>query len=155
MKCPICDVKEMRNLDLPKEGAVQLAVCDDCKEYAQVLPNGRIMLLGRFFQRVAAGDERAMAAVSTPTPTTLHSMIEIEDAFERTYSFERAALAGSRRTLLAQMENRLDVAIQRFSMLGFVDDDAIQGLKALREARELVSTMPSRNRGVPDKTGEP
>ena len=59
-----------------------------------------------------------------------------------------AAASGSLRTVLAQIENRLDFAIAKLSALDLVDDDASEGLRMLREARDLASTLPKRKRGV-------
>lgn len=154
LKCPGCET-DLRILDIPKEAGIAVsAVCDTCNEFVQY-PHGRgqAIMLGKFFRRLSMGDERAKSAVSTPTPTTLHSFLEVLESFDRTYHYEQMAMHGSLRTLLAQIENRLDIAMRRFVKLEFVDDDVVQGMKALREARELVSTMPSRNRGVPDSGG--
>ena len=154
MRCPVCD-EVLRALDLPKVLESQLAYCEACKEYAQILPDGVSVPLGSFLKRVAAGDERARVAVSTPTPSSVHSFLDTLGAFNRTYSYERAVLEGALLGLLAQAENRADTAIARFAKFEFVDDDAVQGMKALRELREFISTMPSRNRGVPDNGSDP
>jgi hypothetical protein len=154
MRCPVCEISELRILDLPRDSGVVLSRCDKCTVLVQQLPNGQPLLLGDFLERVAAGDDRARAAISSPTATTVHGFLQVLEAFDRIFFFERTALQGSLRTLLAQLENRLDIALTRFAKLEFIDDDAVQGMKSLREARELVSTIPAKHRGVRGREGD-
>jgi len=148
MRCPVCQTNELRILDLPRADGVVLSRCDQCQELVQQLPGGQPLLLGSFLGRVAMGDDRARAAVSTPTATTVHGFLQLLEASDRMLFFERAALQGSLRTLLAQIENRLESALNRFGKFEFIDDDAVEGMRFLREARELVSTMPAKHRGI-------
>jgi hypothetical protein len=46
------------------------------------------------------------------------------------------------------MENRCDSAVSCFTGMDLVSDEAAQGLRALRELRELISTLPPAGRGV-------
>ena len=154
MRCPVCQTYELRVLDLPRADGVVLSRCDQCLELVQQLPGGQPLLLGSFLNRIAMGDDHARAAVSTPTATTVHGFLQLLEASDRILFFERASLQGSLRTLLAQLENRLESSLTRFAKFEFIDDDAVEGMRTLREARELVSTMPAKHRGIrqEDKT---
>ena len=54
--------------------------------------------------------------------------------------------------MLAQIENRIDYSLARLTGLDLASDQVAEALAALREARDLVSTMPSRNRGIPQRS---
>jgi hypothetical protein len=141
--CPVCD-GEMRKADIPK---YNIYSCVACHELGQLV-DGTVAPLGNLLERHALGDDRIRAAVSQPHVSTVASFIEIFENSTRSWQMDLAAASGGLRTILAQIENRVDFAIAKFTGLDMASDEAAKALNMLREARELVSTLPSRSRGV-------
>ena len=147
MLCPTCEAM-MAELPLAKMRGLIMGLCPHCGELAQETNEGQVVPVSNMLTANALGDDRIRAAVSKPHPSTLQSFLETYENMNRTVSLEQAAATGSLRTLLAQIQNRLDFAVSRLAHLEFVDDEQAAALRALREARDLVSTLPSRSRGV-------
>jgi len=143
-RCPVCD-GEMHRTDIPKYNIV---VCTECHEVGQVVTDGTIAPITALLDRAELGDDRVSAAISKPHVRSVASFIEIFENATRMWQMDMATAAGGLRTILAQVENRLDYALSVFSGLDLVSDGAADGLRMLREARELVSTLPSRQRGI-------
>lgn len=141
--CPVCD-NEMNLVDLPKR---TIYACDSCGELGQVV-GGQIQPIGDLLARHELGDDKVMMATSLPHITTVKNFIDIYDNTTRFLQMDLATAAGGLRTVLHMLENRIDSALQCFTGLDMASDDALKGLTALREARELVSTMPQQTRGV-------
>jgi hypothetical protein len=141
--CPVCDA-EVRRADIPK---LALYVCTGCDELLQMVDH-ELTMIGNLLERNALGDDRVHAAMSKPHVTDLSAFVEIFENSTRMWQMDLAAASGGLRTILAQIENRVDFAITKFTGLDMASDEAADGLRMLREARELVSTLPSRNRGV-------
>ena len=148
-RCPVCDAGLTR-LDVPRYA---LYSCTGCGELGQ-LTDDTIAPLGNLLERHALGDDRVRAAVSTPHVSTVASFIEIFENSTRFWQMDQAAASGGLRTILAQIENRVDYAISAFTGLDMASDVAALGLRMLREARELVSTLPIRTRGVQEMAGD-
>ena len=143
-KCPVCDC-EMRRTDIPK---YDIFSCVQCEEIGQMLSDGTVKPIGDLLQHSELGDDRVQAAISQPHVSTMASFAEVFENSTRMWQMDLAAASGGLRTILAQIENRVDFAITKFTGLDMASDEAADGLRMLREARELVSTLPSRNRGV-------
>lgn len=148
--CPACNSQEMKRLDIPKHN---ISVCLSCDEVSQIVdemcvPISNLLSLNAF------QDDRIRAAVSRPHVSTVASFLEIYENSIRMWQMELATAAGGLRTVLAQIENRIDFALGTFSGLDLVSDDAGRGLQMLREARELVSTLPSRSRGMKEDSDD-
>lgn len=143
--CPVCDHEPLARLDIPKYKIYQ---CTSCSELVQRLQDGNFSPISMLLQRNELGDDRVRAATSTPHVTTVKSFLDVHDNAMRILELNLAEARGGLRPLLAQIENRIDYALQTFAGLDFVSDEAGKALAALRVARELVSTQPSRNRGV-------
>ena len=141
--CPVCD-SAVRRADIPKH---DIYICNGCSEVLQVVA-GELSMLGNLLERNALGDDRIHAAISKPHVADVASFVEIFENSTRMWQMDLAAASGGLRTILAQIENRIDFAITKFTGLDMASDEAADGLRMLREARELVSTLPSRNRGV-------
>jgi len=148
MKCPVCD-SVMRKADLPKK--YNILYCESCGELGQVV-DGAVAPRGTLLERAALGDDRVHAAISKPHVSDVASFIEIFENATRMWQMDLAAASGGLRTILAQIENRVDFAINKFTGLDMASDEAADALRMLREARELVSTLPSRSRGVQEGT---
>jgi hypothetical protein len=155
MKCLVCD-SEVRILDLPKanRGSVLLGACDRCGDLYQVMPNGAIRPIKEALEAHAMGDDRVRFAVSKPKIVTLQSFLEIFEMATHTFYFDLVSFGGSLRTLLAQILNRMDFAIGELAGEDMVSDKGSRVLQALREARELVSTIAPRARGVKEPGGQ-
>lgn len=151
LNCPVCDTV-MRKADLPQKYSIYS--CEGCGELGQVV-DGAVAPLGSLLERNALGDDRVRAAVSAPHVSTVASFIEIFENSTRFWQMDQAAASGGLRTILAQIENRVDFAIAKFTGLDMASDEAAEGLRMLREARELVSTLPSRSRGVKEEEEVP
>jgi hypothetical protein len=149
-KCPVCD-SDMRKADLPKK--YNIYSCVSCHELGQMV-DGTIAPLGNLLERNSLGDDRVHAAISKPHVSDVASFIEIFENSTRMWQMDLAAASGGLRTVLAQIENRVDFAIAKFTGLDLASDEAAEGLRMLREARELVSTLPSRSRGVQETDDE-
>ena len=142
-KCPVCD-GPMKLSDLPRH---PIYVCEDCGEVGQ-MSNGTMQPIGLLLQRHSLGDDRVMMATSQPHITTVRNFIDIFDNTTRFLQMDLATASGGLRTVLHMLENRIDSALQCFTGLDMASDEAAKGLSALREARELVSTLPRQTRGV-------
>lgn len=141
--CPVCDGDLVKS-DIPRE---DIYYCKSCKELLQIV-DGNVSMLSGMLQRNAMGDDRVHAAMSQPHIASIVSFMETFENATRMWQMDLAAASGGLRTILAQIENRIDFAINTFAGLAMASDEAGEGLSMLREARELVSTLPSRNRGI-------
>jgi len=149
--CPICDEPLIKS-DLPRHNVYW---CGGCKEIIQVIDDVAHPI-GLLLERNRLGDDRVRAAISKPHVSTVVSFIEVFENTTRFFSMDLANASGALRTVLAQIENRVDFAIAELTGWDLASDVATRALRALREARELVSTLPSRSRGIGDATnGKP
>jgi len=144
--CPVCD-GEMRRIDIPRYYVV---ACVQCEEIGQVLPSGAIKPIGDLLQHSELGDDRVQAAISRPHVASMESFAEVFENSTRMWQMDLAAAFGGLRTVLAQIENRMDFALSKFSGMDLASDEAAEGLRMLREARELVSTRTVSFRGLRD-----
>ena len=140
--CVICTADLVR-----LSAELNLYQCTECEEVQQMV-DGTLRPIKELLSRNQLNDDRVHAAVSKPHVSTIASFIEIFDNATRMWQMDLAAASGGLRTVLAQIENRIDFAIGELGALDLVDDKASEALRMLREARELVSTLPSRKRGV-------
>lgn len=143
VKCPVCE-GSMRRVDVPQ---FDIYTCLECKELGQ-LADGTVRPLNSLLEGVKLGEDRVMNAISQPHVTTAKSFIDIFENATRSMQMDLAVASGGFRTVLHMVENRIDSALQCFTGLDMASDEAAQGLTALREARELVSTRPRQTRGV-------
>jgi len=134
----------MKKSDIPK---YNIYTCVDCKEVAQLVDES-MMPIGTLLERHSLGDDRVKAAISQPHVAQVTNFIDIYENITRFLQMDLASAAGGFRTVLHMLENRIDSAIACFTGMDLVDDRAAEGLNALREARELVSTRPPSGRGV-------
>jgi hypothetical protein len=150
LACPVCydDLEKAQIPGYSKE--LMLYGCSSCKEGGlyQMLPDGKLLQLTQFFDRVSMGDERTLAAVSTPHIASMQNFLGVIDRFDHSFMMERSSLAHALMSVMAQIENRIDSAISRLQPLEFINDDVVTSLRLLREAREMVSASKSRNRGI-------
>jgi hypothetical protein len=144
IKCPVCDC-EMRRVDIPK---YHMVTCGQCEEVGQVLPDGTVKLIATLLEHSELGDDRVQAAISKPHVASMASFTDIFENSTRMWQMDLASACGGLRTVLAQIENRIDFAISKFTGLDLASDDAGEGLRMLREARELVSPLAPRHRGI-------
>jgi hypothetical protein len=147
--CPVCE-GDLRKADIPRG---DIYCCSSCDELLQIV-NGNVSVLGDLLDRNALGDDRVHNAVSRPHVTNVTSFMEIFENSTRMWQMDLAAASGGLRTILAQIENRIDFAIGKFAGLAMASDEAADGLRMLNEARELVSTLPSRNKGIQQQKKE-
>jgi hypothetical protein len=148
-RCPVCD-GEMLHSDIPK---YNIFSCTSCQELGQLV-DGSVVPIGNLLERNALGDDRVHAAISKPHVSDVASFIEIFENSTRMWQMDLASASGGLRTVLAQIENRVDYAIAEFTGLDLASDEAGKALRMLREARELVSTLPSRSRGVQETSDD-
>ena len=141
--CPVCQ-GDLRKADIPRG---DIYCCSSCDELLQIV-NGKVSVLGNLLDRNALGDDRVHNAVSRPHVSNVTSFVEIFENSMRMWQMDLAAASGGLRTILAQIENRIDFAIGKFAGMAMASDEAADGLRMLNEARELVSTLPSRNKGI-------
>lgn len=144
LRCPDC-AQLLSPIDIPK---AKLFVCRQCEQVAQVAADGSVIYLQSMLERNALGDDQVRAAINPPHVTTVKSFLEVLEQSERARSLVMAQATGALRAVMAQLENRIDSAISVFTGYDLVDDTAGAGLAALREARELASTVSSRSRGL-------
>lgn len=150
MICPRCNAV-MHKVDLPSRD-LEIGNCPRCMEVAQKLHDGEVISIGDALEAHARGDDRVRRAISpTKTVPTLSSFIDLVEAQDRLYQFDRAALSGQLRVLLTQIENRLAGGISHLRSFEFVSDEAVKGLALLREAQTMVSPLAVRTRGVPGR----
>jgi hypothetical protein len=144
--CPACEVGHLEAIDIPHN----LYRCVQCGEVAQQVGPGitEVAPIGALLKRNAMGDDRLRSATSTPHVNTVKSFLDIHDNSHRILNLNMAEARGGLRTVLAQAENRLDYAIGIFSGYALASDEAAAALTALREARDLVSIKPGRQRGL-------
>jgi len=144
IKCLVCD-SEMRRTDIPK---YHIVACLQCDELAQVLSDGSVKPISDLLQHSELGDDRVQAAISRPHISNMASFAEVFENSTRMWQMDLAAAGGGLRTVLAQIENRIDFAISKFTGLDMASDEAAEGLRMLREARELVSPLPKQHHGI-------
>lgn len=142
--CPACEVEPLRGVEVPNMG---LFTCPNCGEIFQRARLGNYVRITELLHRNELGDDRVRAATSSPRVSTVKSFLEVQDSTYSILKLNMAEAQGGLRTLLAQIENRIDFAISKFTGMDLVSDGAGDALAALREARELVSTTPTRKRG--------
>jgi hypothetical protein len=149
--CPVCDSPTNR-VDVPRQ---HLRVCSltSCAQIIQVLPDGSRSPISNMLEMNAIGDDRVRSAITTPHITTVRSFLEVYEQAERARALAVAQAVGGLRVVLAQLESRIDSALSAFTGYDLVDDRAGAGLAALREAREFVSVLSSRSRGLPQDEG--
>lgn len=146
--CPACK-EPMVKSDLGSRHALFLYNCPACGEVAQwATHDGKLLPLTQPLRRLDYGEDRMYAAVSETHVTTLRNFLEEAARFNHAFTIDLGAQEGRLRALLAQIENRLDNGISILSELGFISDRAEEGLRYVREAREMVSPTPARQRGV-------
>lgn len=145
MICPTCST-EMRALDVPR--GLALGVCLTCSSLAQQLADGSIRPIDDALDAHAMGDDRLRMAMSKPRVATLANLIDVFGLSMRSAHFELTVMEDKLKEICVQIENRLDFGIQELSGQALVSDKAIEALTALREARDLVSTLPAKERGV-------
>lgn len=149
MKCPVCD-GEMRRVDLPN---FDVGVCLGCSTIGQRLNDGVIRPIDELLQAHLLGDDRVRAAVSKPHVSSVPSFCDLYEKTAWAMNMELNQLAGALRVQLAQVENRIHTALTVFAEMAMVSDKAMEGLRALREASDMVSTEPRRTRGLVDGAG--
>ena len=146
MKCPSCEA-DLRAIDVPRPG-LRLYTCEQCGELVQVLESGVLLPLGKALDAAALGDDRVRMAISRTSPATLSSFLESYEIMILNLSRDLHESTGVLRTLLSQIINRLDYGIGKLSAMAMIDDNTSDALGALREARDLLSVLPRRARGV-------
>jgi hypothetical protein len=155
LDCPVCTCPLER---VPVLG-YNLHKCRACGELVQELgpkPGGGTMLapIGQLLHRHELGDDRVRAAMSETHVSSIKSFLDIYENLTRMVDLEMAAAKGGLRSVLAQIENRVDHALSRLTGLDFASDQVAEALEALRVVRDLVSTLPSRNRGIPQRSDD-
>jgi hypothetical protein len=145
--CPVCD-GALRSLDLPN---YNLYRCDTCQELVQQLADKTLVPIGQLLVRHGLGDDRVRAAISAPNVNSVRSFLDVFEMAHRMLELNLAEAKGGLRTLLAQMENRMDFAISRLTGMDLASDEVGEALEAMREARSLASILPGRSRGVAQK----
>jgi len=153
MLCPTCEAM-MAELPLARMRGLIMGLCPNCGEVAQEV-DGAVIPVSDMLTANALGDDRIRAAVSKPKPSTLSSFLETVEKMNQSVAYEQSSMTFHLRSLLAQIQNRLDFGLAKLTHLEFIDDEQATALRALREARDLVSTLPSRNRGVRTEKHEP
>lgn len=133
--CPVCDA-EMNRVDLPKHN---IYVCKTCEELVQVLPDG-VLPLGSLLERSALGDDRVRAAISRPAVENVASFLDVLDNAVRGWKMELMSSTVELRSVVAQMENRLEFAIQAVSGLDLAIPQMEEVLAALREVRAMLAS---------------
>lgn len=146
--CPVCDHELVNQLGVPR---FDMFHCTSCDNLIQRTKDGSFVPINSLLERNEFGDDRVRSATSSPHVTTAKSFLEIHDSTVRIFELTMSEARGGLRTVLAQLENRIDFAISKFTGLDMVSEGASEGLAALREAREMCSTSPSRKRGIPPK----
>lgn len=145
-KCPTCD-GDMGMADIPK---YNIYSCRSCGEVGQLI-DGKISPLGSLLERNMLGDDEVHTAISKPHVNHVASFIEVFENATRMWQMDLAAASGGLRTILAQVENRVDFALAKISGLGLISDEAAQVERALREVRDLTSLLPSRSSGIQEE----
>lgn len=145
VKCLVCDA-EMRRVDLPKHNIYS---CSACEELVQVLADGSLLPMNTMLDRTALGDDRIRAAISQPKIATVKSFIEVMDRSLMAWKMEVGANVIELFSVLAQAENRLDFAMGALSGMDLAIPGMSGVLSTLREARDLLSTLPAASRGLP------
>ena len=150
VKCPVCDA-EMTKVDLPKHN---IYVCKTCEELVQVLPDGTPFPMSTMLDRVALGDDRIRAAISHPKISTVKSFVDTLDQSLRVWKMEMGANVIELFRVLTQAENRLDFAMKALSGMDLALPEMDGVLASIREARDLLSTLPAASRGLAQEDGD-
>lgn len=145
--CPTCD-NTLSRVDIPKH---ELLTCTACGSLFQQDGSFGLFQLDTVLARSKMGDDRARSAVSSPHVSSVKSFLEVFDVAYRGLELGLAEAKGGLRTVLAQAENRLDYALGQLSGLGLASDVVSEAVLAITEARELISPLPGKNRGLPPK----
>ena len=140
----------MRKLDVPR---VSLSVCSVCENIAQETKEGQIIPITAVLEANAISDDRMRNAISPPKVTTLRSLTEVFSTAIYTSHHRLLELESELRSLCAQIESRLDFAVEKLSELELVSDKATEAASMLRVARDMVSILPPRARGIQGKEG--
>jgi hypothetical protein len=143
--CPVCDT-QMSKAEIPKQN---IYTCKTCDEIVQALADGSLLPLKTMLERSAIGDDRIRAAISQPQIATAKNFIDVLENSIRSWKMEIGASAIELRAILARIENRIDHALQAISGMDLALPEMSGALASLREARELVSTLPAASRGLP------
>lgn len=143
-QCPVCD-GETSKVDIPDRN---IYTCKTCKELVQVVADGSLIPIGEVLDRNAMGDDRVRAVISTPRARTVASFLDVLQGSVRYRRYEEDANLGALRTMLAQVENRIDSAISGLTGFALVHEEVADAIAGLTEARELVSTSTPQQRGV-------
>lgn len=146
--CPVCE-GSLERIDVPRHRLYR-CINKNCEEIVQINGDETLSPMGSFLSRNALGDDRVRGVISSPRVSTVSSLIDVFENTTRFLQMDLAGAGGALRTLLTQIENRIDYGISKFAGLDMASDDAAEGLRALREAREMVSTLPKSHRGVTD-----
>jgi len=149
IKCPVCEAA-MDKVNLPKQ---QLYSCKVCEELVQVLDDGSLFKMDKLLEMSARGDDRVHAAISRPTISTAKSFVDVLEAAIRSWRMDLGVATAELRAVLAQVENRLDFAMVSLAGMDLAMPELSEALDSIRQARELVSTLPANHRGLP-KEGE-
>lgn len=145
VKCPVCDAG-MNKADIPKQ---DIYTCKTCEEIVQVLADGNLLPLKTMLERSAIGDDRVRTAISPAKIATVKSFIDSLDNAVRSWKMELGANVLELRSILAKAENRLDFAMKALSGMDLAIPEMDGILASIREARDLLSTLPAASRGLP------
>lgn len=144
--CPVCSA-DMTRLDVPKS---KLYFCETCDTVGQVLDDGTVSPLNDLLEKNNLGDDRVRGALSSPHVSTLESFVEVYDLKTKYHQQDISTLVATFKTILVQVENGINVGMSALSEFALVSEKAQEGVAALTEARERVSTMSKATRGIPD-----
>jgi len=144
VKCPVCDAT-MRVLDVPQHN---LQVCSVCTSLVQVLEDDTVVPMDAMLARSAMGDDRVRAAISQPRVASVKSFVDVLDNSIRAWRMDLGSNLMELRGILVQAQNRLDFALRALSGMDLALPEMGEVLDSIREARDLVSTLPASSRGV-------
>lgn len=149
-RCPNCASELMEiNYDKINAEGVKVAGCTTCSAVFQILPNGRgLVPLKNIFEASKLHNERAMAAISKPTTTNLKSFLELYHMTTNRSALDLGTLGSALMEHLAQIEGLLDSALSGLAEIAMVPGPARDVYEQIKQARELVSVKPSKNRGT-------
>jgi hypothetical protein len=142
--CPVCD-SPMSRINLPKH---KVHVCGTCSELAQTLTDGTVLPMSMVLDRIALRDDRILAAISTPRISTVRSFLDTFENATQAWRSDIGTAIVSLRSVLAQIENRLDFALHGLSGVDLAIPELTEILESIRDARDLASTLPAGKRGI-------
>ena len=144
-QCPRCD-EDLVMYEGPKNKP-SMGECSKCGDVFRKTPRG-LVPMNHLMQLVDAGDDRIRSAISVTKTATLRSFLDKYSSDCMQLQIEMGRMESDLKALLCRIENRLDNALVDLGEFAFVSDTANRGLCQLREARELVSTLSRKQRGV-------